>query len=386
MPFKKMNIKALAISAAVVTLVYMFITQTSVWSVIGSGLAPIIYAIVIAYMLDYGVRLFENRFKFKRWLGVLLTLILFFALIAIGGLIVIPRIIEAIASLINTVAEIKFDFEWINQITFENQYLTELQSTLIDALKPFIQNVTNITANVVKVIISELQRFTSGIINFLVALIIAIYMLGEKKELLARVKRIIYAYSSEPIAQKIYEIAHLSNRIFMNFFVGKLLDSTIIGFLSFFIFKTFGFDYALLIAVIIGITNMIPYFGPFIGAVPAAIITLVATPTEPLNVLWMLLIIFIIQQLDGWVIGPMILSDSVGVSAFWIVIAVTAGGAAFGLVGMFLGVPACVLFKTLLEVDVEERLAKKGLVDFEKDNIKVIKEKHKVKNQLKKKN
>lgn len=386
MSFKTINIKTLGISAAIVTLVYMFITQTSVWSVIGSGLAPIIYAIVIAYMLDYGVRLFENRLKLKRWLGVLLTLILFFTVIAIGGLIVIPRIVDAIASLINTVADIKLDFKWINQITFENEYLTELQSAFIDALKPFIQNVTNVTANVVKVIIGELQRFTSGIINFLVALIIAIYMLGEKKELLARVKRVIYAYFSEPIAHKIYDIAHLSNRIFMNFFVGKLLDSTIIGFLSFFIFKTFGFNYALLIAVIIGITNMIPYFGPFIGAVPAAIITLVATPTEPWNVLWMLLIIFIIQQLDGWVIGPMILSDSVGVSAFWIVIAVTAGGAAFGLVGMFLGVPACVLFKTLLEEDVEERLVKKGLNAFEKDNIKVVKEKHRVKNQIKKKN
>lgn len=110
---------------------------------------------------------------------------------------------------------------------------------------------------------------------------------------------------------------------------------------------------------------MIPYFGPFIGAVPAAIITFVANPSQPVDVVWMLLIILIIQQLDGLVIGPFILGDSVGVNAFWIILAVTVGGATFGLLGMFLGVPLCVLIKTLIEEDVERKLVYKGYNDLE---------------------
>lgn len=384
MPVKEIKLKWLIQAAIVITIVYMIVTQTKIWSVIGNGLAPIIYALVIAYMMDYSVRLFEVKFKIKRGLSILITLIVFAFIIALTGLIVIPRILDAVTSLIGSVSNLNIDFNWLNKMTFDNDYLVEFQSMLMDALKPFIQNVTNATGVIVLVIVKEMQKFTSGIINFLVALIIAIYMLGEKKELLARMKRVIFAFFTDEISKRIYYIAHLSNKIFMNFFVGKLLDSSIIGILSFVIFKVFGFEYAMLIAVIIGITNMIPYFGPFIGAVPAVIITFVATPSEPLNMLWMLLIIFVIQQLDGWVIGPFILSDSVGVSAFWIVIAVTVGGAAFGITGMFLGVPGCVLIKTLLEDEVETRLHSKGYKDFETEHIKVVKTKHQFRNQIKK--
>ena len=116
---------------------------------------------------------------------------------------------------------------------------------------------------------------------------------------------------------------------------------------------------------------MIPYFGPFIGAVPAAIITLIANPTDPVQMLYMLLLIFIIQQLDGLVIGPFILGDSAGVSAFWIIVAVTVGGAAFGIIGMFLGVPVCVLIKTLIEEDVQRRLEHKGYPSLESENLKI---------------
>lgn len=121
---------------------------------------------------------------------------------------------------------------------------------------------------------------------------------------------------------------------------------------------------------------MIPYFGPFIGAVPAAVITLIANTSDPIQVLYMLLLILIIQQLDGLVIGPFILGDSVGVSAFWIIIAVSVGGATFGLIGMFLGVPTVVLVKTLLEEDVQRKLASKGYDGLEEKNIRNRKLRH----------
>ena len=237
MPVKEIKLKWLIQAAIVITIVYMIVTQTKFWSVIGNGLAPIIYALVIAYMMDYSVRLFEVKFKIRRGLSILITLIVFAFIIALTGLIVIPRILDAVTSLIGSVSNLNIDFNWLNKMTFDNDYLVEFQSMLMDALKPFIQNVTNATGVIVLVIVIEMQKFTSGIINFLVALIIAIYMLGEKKEVLARMKRVNFAFFTDEISKRIYYIAHLSTKIFMNFFVGKLLDSSIIGILSFVIFK-----------------------------------------------------------------------------------------------------------------------------------------------------
>merc|ERR1711879_824515 len=119
-----------------------------------------------------------------------------------------------------------------------------------------------------------------------------------------------------------------------------------------------------------GITNMIPYFGPFLGAIPASIITYIAAPSEPLTVLWILIVILIIQQLDAFIIGPYILGDSVGVSAFWIIVAVTVGGATFGIMGMFLGVPTLVLFKTIIEDNIQNKLHQKGYDGLETKHLK----------------
>ena len=373
MTVKDVKLKWLIKMTLVVTLVYLFVNHTRLWHFVDGAISPVLYAFVIAYMLDYFVRFFEKNLKLPRSLSILLTLVLFVLFLVLIGFIVVPRIIEAVASLIKAISNVKFDFSSLGQINFDNIYLNEIQESLLDALKPFLQRITNATGNAFLLLIGELQRFTTGIISFLVALIIAIYMLAEKRDLLARIKRTVYAYLNDEQSNQLYYVFNMANRIFKNFFVGKLIDSLIIGVLAFIILSVLKFEYGLLIAIIIGITNMIPYFGPFIGAVPAAIITFVATPSDPINVFWMLLIILIIQQLDGWVIGPFILSDSVGVSAFWIVIAVTIGGATFGIAGMFLGVPVCVLIKTLLEEDVDKRLFEKGYDDFEQLHLKAPK-------------
>ena len=335
----------------------------------------VVYSFVVAYTLDYIVRLFEKRLKLPRWLSIILTMVLFAMVLTLIGFLIVPRIVDAAASLIKTVGSMTVDFSNIKPIPFDNVYLNEIQQSFLDSLGPLLQNITDATGDAVLMVVGEIQRITSGIISFFVALIISIYMISEKKDLLARIKRIIYAYFSEERAQRIYYISNLANRIFKDYFVGKLLDSLIIGIIAMIGLSILGFEYALLISVIIAITNMIPYFGPIIGAIPAAIITFVAYPGAPVNVLWMLLFILALQQLDGWVIGPFILSDTIGVSAFWIVIAVTIGGATFGIAGMFLGVPVCVLLKTLLEQDVEKKLYRKGFEGFHSEDIKTRKRK-----------
>ena len=152
--------------------------------------------------------------------------------------------------------------------------------------------------------------------------------------------------------------------------VGKLIDSTIIGLLCYLFLYLFAVPFALIISIVIGITNMIPYFGPFIGAVPAILITLINSTEQTILVL---VIIIILQQFDGLILGPIILGDRVGVSAFWIIVSVTVGGYLFGVLGMFLGVPVVVLVMTILEEEVQRRLNEKNMGRLEIERLKVRK-------------
>lgn len=364
MSFKEIKINHIVKIALLASVIYVLVVHSNFWHMIKVAIMPLLYAFAIAYILDYAVKGFENRLKLRRSLSILLTFILFVLTITVVISYILPKIIEGISSLVFAMRRINIDFIYIGNLEFDNPYFNQVYDNVIGSLIPILEKVTNATGFAIMLFLNEIQRFTASVISLSVSIIIAIYMLIEKKDLMARIKRTLRAYLSEIQTERVLYITHLADKIFRDFFVGKLLDSMIIGFLAFLAFSFFGFPYALIMAVIIGITNMIPYFGPFIGAVPSAIITFIATPTEPLNVFWVLLIILILQQLDGWIIGPLILGDSIGVSAFWIVIAVTIGGATFGLWGMFLGVPVCVLIKTLIEEDVEKRLKTKGVEDF----------------------
>ncbi len=371
MNFKDWNIAFFARLVAIATIVFLFLTKTPVWGMIVQGIKPVIYAFIIAYILDYTVRYFEKKFKLNRILAIVITFAIFISIIVLFGALVVPRIIETVSILINAIGNVDINLEDIFNQDFNNIYLNEIQQSIINALTPMLQKLTNATGTAVLLLVNEIQKITSGLISFIVALIISIYMLAEKNDLAARFKRLIFAYFDDHISNWLMNTSRKAHSIFKDFVIGKLMDSFIIGLLSFVVLSVFNFEFKLLIAIIIGITNMIPYFGPFLGAVPAAIITYIGSPSTPVNVLWILLIILIIQQLDGWVIGPMILGDSVGVSAFWIILAVTIGGATFGVVGMFLGVPVLVLIKTLIEDDIQKKLYTKGYDGLEEKYIRV---------------
>ena len=172
------------------------------------------------------------------------------------------------------------------------------------------------------------------------------------------------ALFSEKIANRIFELTHRTNEIFGKFLSGKIIDSAIIGVLSFVVFSIFKIPYTLLISVIIGVTNIIPFFGPFIGAIPSFIIILFVSPTKALI---FLILIFIIQQIDGNIIGPKILGDSIGISAFWILFAILVAGEFMGLVGMIIGVPVFAIIYSVIKEDVEYKLKNKDLPTETKD-------------------
>ena len=166
------------------------------------------------------------------------------------------------------------------------------------------------------------------------------------------------------MASRIFELTHRTNEIFGKFLSGKIIDSAIIGVLSFVVFSIFKIPYTLLISVIIGVTNIIPFFGPFIGAIPSFIIILFVSPTKALI---FLILIFIIQQIDGNIIGPKILGDSIGISAFWILFAILVAGEFMGLVGMIIGVPVFAIIYSVIKEDVEYKLKNKDLPTETKD-------------------
>ncbi|MBF4691856.1 AI-2E family transporter [Fusibacter ferrireducens] len=370
MNFKDINIYLYARLIAIAAIVVLVLTKTPIWHMVEQGLRPVIYAFIIAYILDYSVRYFEKKFKINRIISIIITFAIFISIIVLFGALVVPRVVETVSILINSIGNVDINLDDIFNQNFNNIYLNEIQKSIVNALTPMLQKLTNATGTAVLLLMNEIQKITSGLISFVVALIISVYMLAEKNDLVARLKRLIFAYFDDQQSNWIMNTSKKAHYIFKDFVVGKLLDSFIIGVLSFVVLSIFDFEFKLLIAIIIGVTNMIPYFGPFLGAIPASIITYIGSPHTPFNVLWILLIILIIQQLDGWVIGPMILGDSVGVSAFWIILAVTIGGATFGVVGMFLGVPVLVLIKTLLEDDIQKKLYVKGYEGLEEKNIK----------------
>jgi predicted PurR-regulated permease PerM len=189
-------------------------------------------------------------------------------------------------------------------------------------------------------------------------------MLIDKEKFAASSKKVVYALFSNKSANKIVELAHRTNDTFGKFLSGKIIDSVIIGILTFIILTITKMPFTILVSVIVGITNIIPFFGPFIGAIPSFIIIIFVSPVKAL---WFLVIILIIQQLDGNVIGPKILGDSIGISAFWILFSILVAGKLLGLVGMMIGVPLFAIVYSIIKEIIDAKLDKKGLSKNPKD-------------------
>ncbi|MBR2066813.1 MAG: AI-2E family transporter, partial [Solobacterium sp.] len=196
------------------------------------------------------------------------------------------------------------------------------------------------------------------VFNFFVGVIISIYLLMDEEKFRRQIKSIIYAFTDSDKADRVVEITRLTGKTFNSFIFGKFIDSLIIGVITYFVLMIMKMPYAPLISFVVGVTNMIPVFGPFIGAVPSIIILLIINPWKALE---FAIFIFILQQIDGNIIGPRILGDAVGLPTLWVMFAIIVGGALFGAVGMFIGVPVFSVIYVLLGKIIENNLAKKEI-------------------------
>ena len=195
-------------------------------------------------------------------------------------------------------------------------------------------------------------------IDIFVALIICVYVLNSKEKFIAQTKKLVLAVFKPDMAKELFELGTLSNETFGGFINGKIIDSIIIGIICFAAMSAMGLPLAMLISVIVGLTNIIPFFGPFIGAVPSAVILLII---EPVSALKFVIMVLILQQIDGNIIGPKILGKTTKLASFWVMFAIIVSGGLFGFVGMVLGVPVFAIIYTYISRAVNRKLEKREI-------------------------
>lgn len=342
-------------------------------------LQPITIGFVIAYLLNFILKFYEDkvikagfikkvRLKSKRGLSILLTYLTGVVLIALFMNFVLPQLIESLVGLINSIpAYIDNLSELLEEMLIHFDLQEEYVNVLKDNWNEFVNYIIKFLTNLLPVLGAFFTSLASSIWNIILGIIVSIYLLIDKEKFCALFKKVTYGIFSVKIADKLIEIANRSNDTFGKFLSGKILDSFIIGVLTFVILSICNMPYALLVSVTVGITNIIPFFGPFIGAIPSFLIIAFISPVKAL---WFLLIILIVQQLDGNIIGPKILGNSIGISAFWILFSILVAGKLLGLIGMIIGVPLFAIVYSLLKEFIENRLKSKGLKTETKDYIK----------------
>lgn len=337
-------------------------------------LSPFVFGALIAYVLNPMVHMFYRLFdkllkKYKlpmkhsihSALSILITYVIVLGVIAWMILFIFPEITNNIIDFVNTIPKFYNQLlEWVNymQQRFPDVNIEAIWKPISEVLPNLVTQLQNIATNMIPTIYTLSMSIASWIINLLIMIIVSIYMLYDKKKLMRACWRIIYAFLPQKHIPVCQEILSECNRLFSSFVVGKFIDSSIIGVLCFLLMTIFRLPYALLISIIVGVTNMIPYFGPFIGAIPGILIILFISPLQSLG---FAVLILCLQQFDGLVLGPKILGDSTGMKPLWIIFAITVGGSLAGVLGMFLGVPVVAIFRYLLNLYLEHRLTKKKI-------------------------
>ena len=336
------------------------------WRQFMAAVAPILYGCFMAYLLAPMVNFFEElsphakAAKLRdrraalalRAVSILLTWTVIGILLYLLASVLLPELYKSIFQLI-TNAELYYRTisGWIEHLLETNTYYTDINTWLTKEVLPQAQTVMAAAAGGVVGAISFLK-------NLLVGFIVSIYLLATKELCAAHARKVVYSLCPQNKVHWVLRGVHKVDDIFSGFVRGKLLDSLIIGILCFICCSILKFPYTPLVSVIVGITNIIPFFGPFLGAIPSTFLILLVSP---MKALYFVIFVLALQQLDGNVIGPKILGDKTGLSSLWVIIAILVGGSFFGLPGMFFGVPVCACLYSAATFFVEVRLRKKDL-------------------------
>ena len=341
-------------------------------------LKPILYGMVIAYLLNPIVKQIdrwlipqlkkkmsqEKAKKVSRSVGVFAALVMLLALILALCNMLIPELYKSIRDMVQTLpGQISDMVTKIISIQKDTSPAGVMARNLLekgsDALQNWIkQDLLTKVNEVMSNLTVGIINFVSEILNFLIGLIVSVYILFSKETFSAQSKKIVYAVFRTDHANMILHLTKKSNEIFGGFIIGKIIDSMIIGVLCFIGLSFLNMPYTMLVSVIVGVTNVIPFFGPYIGAIPSTLLILLANPIKGI---YFLIFILLLQQLDGNFIGPKILGNSTGLSSFWVIFSILLGGGLFGFLGMLLGVPTFAVIYYIIELIIDGRLHRKNL-------------------------
>ena len=346
----------------------------TLWGTLMKALRPVLYGAVMAYLLTPLVNFFDRCIlrlaggNAKRGLvragGILLAWAVVFLIFYGLFSILLPQLYLSVVTLVGNMQNYyNTVYAWVTQLMENNpdigtlvtnafnEYYDELRTWFTGKFLPQAQQtITMLTSGVVSVLV-----FFK---DFLVGVIVSVYLLALKEKFAVGARRLLYSWTKERTYRHTLRAVGKMDSIFSGFVRGKLLDSLIIGVLCFVGATILQLPYTPLVSVIVGVTNIIPFFGPFLGAIPSAFLILLVSPVK---CLYFIIFVLVLQQLDGNVIGPKILGGSTELPSFWVIVAILLGGGFFGVAGMFLGVPVFACFYALVNYYSAKRLRKKGV-------------------------
>lgn len=380
------GLTAFLVIAASITFYYFIFHSSNIkenfLSIIGI-LMPVVFGLVIGYLLSpllnfvekkalvplcdkCGIRNTAKRNRLIRGVGILISAFLFVALIYILFHMLISQIVPSVQGII-----MNFDsytdnvIKWINQTLDDNpefgDYVTKSIDSFSEELEVWLKDLIPGTASLIMTVSLSVIGLLDVLKDFLIGFIISIYVLASKERFAGQAKKICYAVLEKDTANVVINNFRFTHRTFIGFLGGKIVDSIIIGILCFIGTMMMGTPYAVLISVIIGVTNIIPFFGPFLGAIPSIVLIFAVDPTNPLNCVYFAIFVLALQQFDGNILGPKILGSSTGLAGFWVIFSITFFGGLFGVFGMIVGVPIFAVVYSAASSIVNTMLDKKSM-------------------------
>lgn len=368
---------AVIVSAIAVMVIFNFDSVMSKLSTLGAIVNPIVIGIFCAYLLNPLMTKLEtgplkklsssdDKKKRGKARGIALTITMLLVVLVLTLIIimVIPQLVENLVSIFSNMdSYINTIKNWLNEIFEDYPGIVEFLGNPLDDFNAFIGRIwkeysselVGIAGNVAGMVWAVLDTMK----NVIIGLTISIYLLARKEMFIGQTKKLIFAFLKVERAQRFLGVCREASKKFLGSIIGKIIEAFVVALLCFIGTTFMGLPYALLISAIMFVFNLIPYIGPFIGAIPCALLLLLTD--QPIQALWFAIFILILQTVDGNILAPWILGDSTGLPAVWILIAILVGGGLFGMIGMFLGVPVCAVVYMLFKDFIENRLKKRRL-------------------------
>lgn len=375
----------LVIAASIIFYYFMFHSSNIMAGLqrLADILMPLVFGLATAYLLTPILNYIEKKIlipicdKLKiqdsrrrravvRGIGVFLTDFLFIAIIYLLFYMLISQLVPSIQNIIDNFERYRGNFlAWIDKTLEDNpeigEYVLRIIDQYSDQLDAWMKEMPANIAVWIRTVTYTATNILGVLWNFIIGFIISIYVMASKEKFTAQAKKVAYALFERDTANIVIRNFRFTHRTFIGFLSGKLADSAIIGMLCYIGVTFLQMPYAALISVIIGVTNIIPFFGPYLGAIPSAILILIVDPMHPLKCVYFLLFILVLQQFDGNFLGPKILGNSTGLTSFWVIFAITFFGGWLGIFGMIIGVPLFAVIYAALKSFINTMLQKKKL-------------------------